>query len=133
MEGALCLKTSKGKLCSTIYHITCDDDTHHTYIGVTKRPLSVRFKEHCKLDKPTGVENHCNATGHSVSMDNLKVLDREQDWMKRNVKEVIHIKQRAPPMNRGQGYQLPPSMVRSFRDYHQSRNRFRLSSKLSKI
>ena len=35
------------KLCGTIYHITCDDDTLHTYIGGTKRPLSVRFKEHC--------------------------------------------------------------------------------------
>ena len=58
-------KTPKEKLCGTIYHITCDDDTLHTYIGETKRPLSVRFKEHCKLDKPTGVGEHCNATGHS--------------------------------------------------------------------
>ena len=40
--------------------------------------FSVWFKEHCKLDKPTGVGDHCNATGHSVSMDNLKVLDKEQ-------------------------------------------------------
>ena len=101
-------KTPKEKLCGTIYHITCDDDTLHTYIGETERPLSVRFKEHCKLDKPTGVRYHCNATGHSVSMDNLRVIDREQDWLKRKVKEAIHIKQRAPSMNRDQGYQLPP-------------------------
>ena len=47
-------KTPKEKLCGTIYHISCDDDILHTYIGETKRPLSVRFKEHCKLDKPTG-------------------------------------------------------------------------------
>ena len=101
-------KTPKEKLCGTIYHITCDDDTHHTYIGEAKRPLSVRFKEHCKLDKPTGVGDHCNATGHIVSMDNLRVLDREQDWLERKVKEAIHIKQRGPSMNRDQGYQLPP-------------------------
>ena len=31
------------------------------------------------MDKPTGVGDHCNATGHSVTMDNLRVLDREQD------------------------------------------------------
>ena len=79
----------KGKLCGTIYHITCDDDTPHTYIGETKRPLSVRFKEHCKLNKPARVGDRCNATGDSVSMDNLRVLDNEQDWMKRKVKEAI--------------------------------------------
>ena len=106
-------KTTKEKLCGTIYHITCDDDTLHTYIEETKRSLSVRFKEHCKLDQPTGVGVHCNATGHSVSMDNLRVLDREQDWLKRKVKEAIHVKQRAPSMNRDH-----PSMVRSFRDNH---------------
>ena len=93
-------KTPKEKLCGTIYHIACDEET--------ERNLSVRFKEHCKLDKPTGVGDHCNATGHSVSMDNLRVLAREQDWLKRKVKEAIHIKQRAPSMNRDQGYQLPP-------------------------
>ena len=71
---------------------------------IYEKLFSVWFKEHCELDKPTGVGDHCNATGHSVFMDNLKVLDREQDGMK----EVIHIKQRAPSMNRDQGYQLPP-------------------------
>ena len=67
-------------------------------LGRRRDPTAV--KEHCKLDKPTGVGDHCNATGHSVFMDNLRVLDREQDWMKRKVKEAIHIKQRAPSMNR---------------------------------
>ena len=38
--------------------------------------------------------------GDTVTMDNLRVLDREQDWMKRKVKEAIHIKQRAPSINR---------------------------------
>ena len=84
-------------------------DLDHAMIRVgDSAQLSVRFTEHCKLDKPTEVGDHCNATGHSVSMDNLRVLDREQYWMKRKVTEASHIKQRAPPMNRDQGYQLPP-------------------------
>ena len=111
-------KTPKEKLCGTIYHITCDEDTHHTYIGETKRPLSVRFKEQCKLDKPTGIGDHCNATGHSVSMDSMKVLGRYQDWMKRKVKVAIHIEQRAPSMNRDLATICHPSMVRSLRDHH---------------
>ena len=28
--------------CGTIYHIMCDDDTHHIYIGETERPLCQR-------------------------------------------------------------------------------------------
>ncbi|KAK2171871.1 hypothetical protein NP493_1016g00017 [Ridgeia piscesae] len=39
----------------------------------TKRTLSQRFQEHTNLDKPTGVGDHCRATGHSVSMKNTKV------------------------------------------------------------
>ena len=74
--------------------------SHNNYIEETRDPSA--FKENCKLDKPTGVGDH------SVPMDNLKVLDREQDWMKRKVQEAIHIKQRAPSMNRAQGYQLSP-------------------------
>ena len=91
----------------TIYNITCDIDSSHTYIGETKRTLSQRFKEHTNLDKPTGVGDHCQATGHSVSMKNTKVLTRESNWHKRKVKEAIYIKQRAPTMNRDQGYHLP--------------------------
>ena len=48
------------------------------------------------------------ATGHSVSMNNIKVLSTEQEWHRRKVKEVIHIKQQGPTINRDQGYQLPP-------------------------
>ena len=77
------------------------------YIGETKRTLSQRFEEHANLDKPTGVGDHCRATGHSVSMKNTKILTRESNWHKRKVKEAIYIRQRAPTMHRDQGYHLP--------------------------
>ena len=35
------------------------------------------------------------------------VLTCESNWHKRKVKEAIYIKQRAPTMNRDQGYHLP--------------------------
>ena len=101
-------KTPKDKKYGVIYEITCDQDPAHVYIGETKRPLGKRFKEHTNLTIPTGVGDHCNATGHSVSLDNTKVLTREPQWTKRKVKEAIYIKKSAPSMNREQGYQLPP-------------------------
>ena len=99
-------RAPKEHQCGTIYNITCDIDSSHTYIGEIKRTLSQRFKEHTNLDKPTGVGNHCGATGHSVSMKNTKVLTRESNWHKKKVKEAIYIIQRAPTMNRDQGYHL---------------------------
>ena len=84
-----------------------DNDINHTYVGETKRPLSVRFKEHCKLDKTTAVGEHCLETGHSVSLTNTKVLAREEDWFKRKIKEAINIRQQQPSINRDQGYHLP--------------------------
>ena len=61
-------KTHKEHQCGTIYNIMCDIDSSHTYIGETKRTLGQRFKEHTNLDEPTGVGDHCRATGHSVSL-----------------------------------------------------------------
>ena len=66
-----------------------------------------RFQEHRNLDKPTGVGDHCQATGHLVSMKNTQILTRESNWHKRKVKEATYNKQRAPTMNRDQGCHLP--------------------------
>ena len=44
-------KTPKEHLCGTIYNITCNIDSSHTYI----EKLSQRFKEHTNLDKSTSV------------------------------------------------------------------------------
>ena len=80
-------------------HIRDNMRSGHVYIGETKRPLGKRFKEHTNLTIPTGVGDHCNATGHSVSLDNTKVLTRESQWTKTKVKEAIYIKKSAPSMN----------------------------------
>ena len=66
-------RTPKEHQSGTISNTTCDIDNSHTYLGETKRTLSQRFQEHTNLDKPTGVGDHCQATGHSVSMKNTKV------------------------------------------------------------
>ena len=73
-------KSQKERKCGTIYHITCNDDPQHTNEGELKRHLGVKFKEHIEKDKPTGVREHCLNTGHSVSITNTKVLEKELDW-----------------------------------------------------
>ena len=90
-----------------IYEITCDQDTTHMYIGETKRPVRRHFKEHTNLTIPTSVEHHCNATKHSVSYDNTKVITRELLWTKWKVKEAIYITIYDPPTG------IPTSCPRS--------------------
>ena len=49
-------KTPKEHWCGTIYNITCDIDSSHTYI----EKLSQRFKEYTNLDKSTSVgDQYC--------------------------------------------------------------------------
>ena len=90
-------KTPKEHKCGTIYDITCDIDSSHTYIDETKRTLSQRFKEHTNLDKPTGVGVHCRATGYSVSIKNTKVLTRELIQLAQEKSEGGHIHQTESP------------------------------------
>ena len=89
-------KTPKEHKCGVIYEIKCDQDESHTYIGETKRTIATRFKEHQNLDKPTAVGEHCQNTGHSVTLENTTIITREQEWTIRKVKEAIYIRERAP-------------------------------------
>ena len=56
-----------------------------TYFGaICKKRCNVSTcYEHLNLDKHTGVGEHCLATGHSVSKNNIRVLRREQEWQRR--------------------------------------------------
>ena len=99
-------KTSKDKNCVVIYEIICNQDPAHVYMGETKRALGKRFKEHTNLTIPTGVGDHCNASGHSLSLNNTKVLTT----MDQTKSEGSYIHKEKCPINepRTGRYQLPP-------------------------
>ena len=97
----------KMKKCGAIYEITCGE-CNEKYIGENARVLKVRFKEHTRLTHPlTAVGEHCAKTGHSIPASNLKVLDPEEPWLRRKVKEALLIKEKTPSMNRERGWELP--------------------------
>lgn len=100
-------KLDKLKKCGAIYEITCGG-CEDIYIGETARPLKVRLKEHTRRTPPlTAVGEHCTNTGHNIPVQNVKVLDTEQLWLRRKVKEAILIKERHPVLNRDKGLELP--------------------------
>ena len=100
-------KLDKMIKCGAIYEITCGD-CEKTYIGETARVLKTRFKEHIRRTPPhSAVGEHRDNTGHSFPESNIKVLDSEEHWYRRKVKEALQIKEKRPSLNRDRGLELP--------------------------
>ena len=74
--------------------------------------LATRMKDHLNLRNPlTAVGEQCAHEHHTLTKDSVRVLAREDGWLKRKVSEAIEIKIGQPAMNRDQGYELPPSTM----------------------
>ena len=100
--------TPKESQCGLVYHIKCQS-CEHTYIGETGRNMGVRFKEHTtRKNTNSAVKEHLEATNHRCSMENVKILEREENWYKRKIKEAIMIQRHQPTLNRDKGLELPP-------------------------
>ena len=101
-------KTPDSQKCGLVYQVECPE-CPLTYIGETDRMLAKRMKDHLNLRNPlTAVGEHCTHEHHTITKDSVRILAREDGWLKRKVREAIKIKIVQPAMNRDQGYELPP-------------------------
>ena len=92
--------------CDVVYHIKCDGSEANdespcseSYIGETERSLRSRFLGHRRPSSiHSEVSSHINRDkpSHSVSLASAKILDREDDWFARGVREAIHIRAHRP-------------------------------------
>jgi len=100
--------TPPEKKCGVIYKIECEQ-CHLDYIGETARTFGTRFKEHANTRRAalTAVGEHCKNVGHSISMDSCDIIGREDNYLRRKIKEAIEIQRRAPALNRDRGFELP--------------------------
>ncbi|KAI8479629.1 hypothetical protein Bbelb_426470 [Branchiostoma belcheri] len=82
-----------------------------TYIGETERSLKTRFLEHRRPSSNTSEVSqhiHIESPGHTVTLDKVRILDTEQDYFVRGVKEAVYIRAHQPSLNRDGGrYRLP--------------------------
>ena len=82
--------------------VECEDE----YIGESSRTFGERFKEH--QNTPSPIFDHFNITGHSISVDNFNIVGREDQNLKRAIKEALFIRVNNPSLNRNVGkYHLP--------------------------
>ena len=80
----------------------CDEE----YIGESARNFEERFKEHLKAPLP--IHDHLNTSGHAVTIDNFSILGREDENLKRTIKEALYIRVNNPSLNRNIGkYHVP--------------------------
>ena len=94
-------KTDKWDETDIVYSFSCDS-CPATYIGQTKRSLKTRISEHIKqVNKNLPVPNHLRVNpNHSFKWDETVILDRESNYKKRLISEMIHINSENNTINR---------------------------------
>ena len=92
---------------SVIYSYSCGKiDCDEENIGQSGRTFGERFKEHLKASPPIFV--HQSSSGHETSMENIKIIGREENNLARTIKEAMYIRVNNPTLNRNIGkYYLP--------------------------
>ena len=57
---------------------------------------------------PSPIHDHSNTSGHTTTLDNFKVVDREEQNLSRLIKESMYIRVNGPSLNKNIGkYHLP--------------------------
>ena len=95
------------KKSGIIYRFKCDRlECDEEYIGETSRTFGERFREHPKA--PSLIHDHSNTSGHTTTLDNFKVVGREEQSLSRLIKESMYIRVNGPSLNKNIGkYHLP--------------------------
>ena len=76
------------------------------YIAESARTFEERYRENLKTTSP--IFEHNNATSHTKSVENFKIIGREGHGMARTIKEAIYIRVNNPTLNKNIGkYNLP--------------------------
>ena len=85
-----------------IYKINCNTQGCQIwYIGETKSALKKRIREHHnKNNKDSVVAQHMTSLKHHFDWSNVKIIDRESNYYKRKISEMIYIKNTKNNINR---------------------------------
>ena len=87
------------KKSGVIYRYKCNRvDCDEEYIGESSRVFGERFKEHQKAPSP--IFDHTNTTGHNINTENFSIVGREDQNLKRAIKEALFIRVKNPSLNR---------------------------------
>ena len=116
-------KTPRDKRSHLVYGFQCPDkDCDHTYVGETQQALKKRMSQHRRPspdDQPdSAIYTHLSTSGHSFSDKDVIILDTEERWHARGVKEAIWDRVENPTLNKvgGLRFKLSHTWNRALRD-----------------
>ena len=101
-------KPPKEKQSNLVYGLKCkDSNCSAAYVGETKQAPKTRVSQHRRPSsneaQNSAVYLHLNETGHKVDTDDAIILDREEQWHRRGVKEAIWERVEQPSLNKKGG------------------------------
>ena len=102
-------RVPRHKQSNIVYAVKCQEDCQDLYIGETKQRLARRMAQHRRATssgQDSAVYLHLQASGHSFNDEDVHILDREERWFERRVKEAIYVKRERPSLNPGGGLRV---------------------------
>ena len=95
----------KDKINNVFYADQCSEECIDLFIRETKEPFHGCMAQHWRASSGQDSEVHLRLKlkGHSFEVENVYVLEREDRWFERGVKEAINVKLEQPSLNRGGG------------------------------
>lgn len=98
--------TTKEMQSNLIYKVNCECNS--IYIGMTKQYLKSRIQQHISDSKNTtnitkkksALSDHLISTNHTISFDDVTIVNRELKYRKRNIMEMLYIKKYTNTLNK---------------------------------
>ena len=84
---------------TVVYRLNCSNCSA-SYIGKTERILVHRLKEHQKRADSAFQKHEIQYPNHRIDFENVEILDRADNNLKLEVKELLHIVKHKPSLSK---------------------------------
>ncbi|CAF0958391.1 unnamed protein product [Brachionus calyciflorus] len=95
------------------------------YIGKTERILGHRIKEHKTSNSSACFQDMKNSVGHKIHYDGIEIIDRADNNMKLQVKELLHILKQKPTLNKQlnaqSNYDIKTIIVKAYQQFREGK------------
>ena len=98
-------KQPKDKQSNLVYGLVCcEKDCKESHVGESKQALKARENQHrwpsTNEAQNSAVYLHMKETGHSFNIKHATILDKEEQWNRRGIKEAIWERVEEPTLNK---------------------------------